>query len=288
MTRIAVGLDYSAAARSALRWAAHFAVASEAEVIAVHSWEPSYDAGDAEAYEELVEKQRSLLLGAWVEPAVDMGATVTTLMPEGDARKVLLATAEDEGADLLVTGRTGAAGGPGFLHLGSVAEYAAHHSPIPLAVIPSGWSGETSRILVGVDGSPESLSAIGWVTTFAPDLGASVIAVQVAEPFLEWTPASSPQNWRRDVERDLEKWTAPLRERGVQVDLVAQRDLYPADGLLGVAAARHADLVVIGARGTGGFTGLRVGGVALKVLHRATLPLVLVPPTWSGARRTGT
>ena len=118
---------------------------------------------------------------------------------------------------------------------------------------------------------------MAWVAEVAPALKASVVAVQVEEPYFEWTPVSSPDNWRRDVERNIKDWTSQLAESGVSVLALAQRDLHPADGLIGVATARHADLLVIGTRGVGGFTGLRAGGVALKVLHRASLPLVLVP-----------
>jgi nucleotide-binding universal stress UspA family protein len=35
---------------------------------------------------------------------------------------------------------------------------------------------------------------------------------------------------------------------------------------------------MMGARGLGGFTGLRAGGVALAVVHRAELPVIMVPP----------
>jgi nucleotide-binding universal stress UspA family protein len=40
----------------------------------------------------------------------------------------------------------------------------------------------------------------------------------------------------------------------------------------------RADLLVIGTRGAGRFSGVRIGGVAMKVLHQASLPVVLVPP----------
>lgn len=43
------------------------------------------------------------------------------------------------------------------------------------------------------------------------------------------------------------------------------------------AAGVDADLVVAGARGVGGVSGLRIGGTALAILHRADRPVVLVP-----------
>lgn len=277
MKRVIVGVDGSSVAGDAVAWAGRLAVGLGAEIVAVNCFRPPYSEMPPEVHDRLLADCERALAGAWVAPALDAGAEVRTLVRQGDPRDQLMAVADDEGADLLVLGRTGAGGGPGFLHLGSLVEHAAHHYSIPLAVIPAGWSRAIGRIVVGVDGSPESRSAVAWVAEIAPALDASVVAVQVQEPFVEWTPSSSPENWRRDVERHIEEWTAPLRELGVSVVSVAQEDLHPADGLLGVAARRRGDLLVIGTRGVGGFSGLRVGGVALKVLHHASLPLVLIP-----------
>jgi nucleotide-binding universal stress UspA family protein len=264
-------------AEGALVWAARLAAGFGAEVVAVNCFQPPYSEMPPDVHDRLLADCERSLAGAWVTPALQVGAEVRTVVREGDPRDQLMAVADDEGADLLVLGRTGAGGGPGFLHLGSLVEHAAHHCSIPMAVVPAGWSKAIERIIVGVDGSKDSRSAIAWVAETAPALDASVVAVQVQEPFVEWTPESSPDNWRREVERHIEEWTAPLRESGVPVVSVAQEDLHPADGLLGVAAARRGDLLVIGTRGVGGFIGLRAGGVALKVLHHASLPLVLIP-----------
>jgi nucleotide-binding universal stress UspA family protein len=49
----------------------------------------------------------------------------------------------------------------------------------------------------------------------------------------------------------------------------------PATAL--IAAAKDADLLVIGRRGHGGFMGLLLGSVAQQVAHHAPCPVVLVP-----------
>ncbi len=275
MERIVVGMDDSREAANALAWAEAVAHGLRVEVLAVHAYEdPSTEMPPEERDRHLTERKEEF--SDFVADATTGSATVNAVVRGGDPRQVLQTEAEAVGADLVVLGRTGAGGGPGFLHLGSVVEHAAHHGSIPLAVIPSGSRQPPERVIVGVDGSPESLGALAWVASIAP-IGPRVAAVQVAEPYLEWTPATSPDNWRREVERDIDNWTAPLTEAGLSVIPIAQRDLHPADGLLGIAAARRADLLVVGTRGLGGFMGLRAGGVALKILHRAELPLVLVP-----------
>ena len=275
MERILVGMDGSAAAADALGWAATLADAMGAEVRAVNAFENPVAEVSPEVHDQLM-AQRGADLGAWIAAATTGAALVTPVVRDGDPREVLLAESEDAHVDALVLGRTGAGGGPGFLHLGSVVEYAAHHTSVPLAVIPTGGRGQPRRVIVGVDGSPESLASVAWVASLAP-IGPDVIAVQVAEPFVEWTPANSSDNWRHTVKRELERWTAPLTEAGLSVRPVAQHDLHPADGLLDASSEWRADLLVVGTRGRGGFLGLTAGGVALKVLHRTDLPVVLVP-----------
>jgi nucleotide-binding universal stress UspA family protein len=54
------------------------------------------------------------------------------------------------------------------------------------------------------------------------------------------------------------------------------------EAILETAATEQADVLVLGARGLGGFTGLRAGGVALAVVHRAELPVIMVPPADDG------
>jgi nucleotide-binding universal stress UspA family protein len=279
MERIGVGLDGSPISTAALDWASRIAVATGAEIVAINGFVEPFSEVSPELHERLIAERETALGAAWIAPAINAGVSVRTKLAEGDPRDVVLSVAEEESVDLLVLGRTGAGGGPGFMHLGSLVEHAAHHSGIPVAVVPAGWASSVGSMVLGVDGSPESAGAVGWATMIASRLGAAVTAVYVEEPIAEWTLASSPKNWRRDAERHIEEWTEPLREAGIQVNLIVQADIHPADALLGVAGARHADLLVIGTRGLGGFLGLRAGGVALKMLHRARLPLVLVPPT---------
>lgn len=278
MKRVAVGVDGSAAADAALRWTAGLAVDADATVIAVNAFDNAWAQLPPGDQARLVAERTDLLNSTWTRGASDIGASVETYLDVGDPRGVLLETAKAQRADLVVLGRSGRGGGPGFLHLGSVVEYTAHHSPLPLAVIPTSGSRTIERIVVGVDGSTESTAAIDWCGALATITGASVVAVTVHEPYLEWTPINSPRNWRRHVEAQIDTWTADLAASGVIVEHVVQRDLHPADGLLGVASARGGDLLVVGTRGAGGFSGLRAGGVAMKILHRAELPIMLVPP----------
>jgi nucleotide-binding universal stress UspA family protein len=50
----------------------------------------------------------------------------------------------------------------------------------------------------------------------------------------------------------------------------------PAEAILN--AAKDADLIVVGARGAGGFSRLLVGSVSSQVAHHAHIPVLIVPP----------
>jgi len=66
---------------------------------------------------------------------------------------------------------------------------------------------------------------------------------------------------------------------GVPIDLVTVCNL-PARALLEQGAG--ADLLVVGARGLGGFRGLLLGSVSQQVVHHATCPVVIVPDRAAG------
>jgi nucleotide-binding universal stress UspA family protein len=55
-----------------------------------------------------------------------------------------------------------------------------------------------------------------------------------------------------------------------------------AEGLLEMADRERADLVIVGAKGHGGFADRVLGGVSYRVTHRSRHPVVVVPPNWSG------
>ena len=97
-------------------------------------------------------------------------------------------------------------------------------------------------------------------------------------PLTERPPSGVPDDWLHFLtEQSIPTWTAPITDGGTAVTSVAVRNRRAADGLLDAAAEHEADFVVVGTRGIGGFSGLRVGGTALRLLHRAELPLAVVP-----------
>jgi nucleotide-binding universal stress UspA family protein len=63
---------------------------------------------------------------------------------------------------------------------------------------------------------------------------------------------------------------------GVRVERLAVGDEHPSAALIRLAA--HADLLVVGSRGFGGFRGLLLGSVSQQCVQHATCPVLVVRP----------
>lgn len=278
MTRIVVGVDGSAPSVRALHWAATMTRTLDGELIVVNAYVPIQSEKPPGLVERLM-AGRTRELEHWCADALtDIRHKLEVI--EGDPRAALTAAVARHRGDLLVVAATGSSGsGPGFLHLGSVAEYLTHHSSVALAVIPGDAPPEAHRVVVAVDGSQHSLAAVRWLAELASSATElEIVAVAVAEDDrLDEETVSAGYSDPEDLVRS--NWAAPLGEREIAFQTVVVRGVAPADGILRVAADHNADLIVLGMRGAGGITGLRLGGVAFKVAHRTdTTTVVLVPP----------
>lgn len=143
----------------------------------------------------------------------------------------------------------------------------------------------SGRIVVGVDGSAGARRALEWAVGEARLRGARLVAVHawqapslagVVAPFE--APATRDTELFERIEASAEELLrnelAAVDTAELEVDqLVATRN--PADALLD--AARDSDLLVVGTRGYGGFTGLLLGSVSQQVSHHAPCPVVIVP-----------
>lgn len=133
----------------------------------------------------------------------------------------------------------------------------------------------TGTIVVGLDGSVGSKVALQWAVEEARLRGSVLRAVHVwsylDQPEGEFDPAYGEGDARRVLDESLAGLDVEVE---VEVERVVVNDL-PARGLL--AAAKGADLVVVGALGAGGFEGLLLGSVSQQVAHHATCPVVIVP-----------
>jgi nucleotide-binding universal stress UspA family protein len=136
---IAVGHDGSPTGTAAVKWVADLAARSGAAVVVAHAVEfgPAFAAAGLEdGYDQALARVSSQLQGEWSAPLRDAGVEFTTVINDAGPAGVLLETAHDHHADLLVVGRRESASFPG-MEMGSVAHRALGFAPCPVVVIPS-------------------------------------------------------------------------------------------------------------------------------------------------------
>jgi nucleotide-binding universal stress UspA family protein len=276
--RVLAGTDGSTVAQAALRWAARSIAKTGGELVVVSAWRPPFSELDPATYDEQLEDARRTLHEQWCEPAKETGVEYRSVVVDGDPRTVLLARAEEEDAELVVVGARGAHHHRHPLHIGSVAHHLVHHSDRPVVLIPPlARASVPSRIVVGADGSDDSAGAVAWCADYARALDAEVVVVYAELPIAEWVPHSDPRSWYRNAQRDVEEYAAPVRDAGVNHRTVVVEH-EPVTGLIEAAMQEDADLVVVGARGRGKVSGVRLGSTALHLLHQSGIPVAVVPP----------
>lgn len=138
--RVVVGVDPSAEARAALRWALRYAALGGASVEVAHGWQSAREYvwfAEVPAPEDPMGSVRRAIDQMVSEARTDTGlgedqVTVTLHVAEGRPVKVLLDRAD--GAALLVLGSRGHGGFAGLL-LGSVSTQCATHAPCSVTIV---------------------------------------------------------------------------------------------------------------------------------------------------------
>jgi nucleotide-binding universal stress UspA family protein len=132
--------------------------------------------------------------------------------------------------------------------------------------------------VVGIDGSAASIDALRHAARYAEALGATLEAINVWSypPVFE---AYAPEDWSPDndaqevLERAAEEafgGTPPSRYRTSARRGSAARVL--------IDESKNADLIVVGSRGHGGFSGLLLGSVSAACARHAHCPVLIVRP----------
>ncbi|WP_338932782.1 universal stress protein [Streptomyces netropsis] len=142
-------------------------------------------------------------------------------------------------------------------------------------------------VVVGVDGSEESLSAVAWAAREAVTRGTALRILHA----LEWRTSnqqfsagvSAQQEWAQSRIEEARQELALARPR-LRVD-AEEVDELPAKAL--IDAAREAELLVLGSRGLGGFEGWLLGSVSLAAIAHAVVPVVLVRAGWEPSAAKG-
>ena len=133
----------------------------------------------------------------------------------------------------------------------------------------------TYRIVVGVDGSEHGNAALRWALDEALAHEAEIVAVFAWQmPFIGIPGAFDREEMERMCKRFVEEAVASIvpEPRVPITRMVAEGDVSASL----ITAAKAADMLVLGSRGRGGFSGLKLGSVSQECAQHAACPVVII------------
>jgi nucleotide-binding universal stress UspA family protein len=281
---IVVGAAEGAAGVAAARWALQEGSLRGAPVTVVRAWAGpvtlGYGAGmptvrELDAFRRAAEDLARQVLDAAGATAGEVSATAAAV--QGRATEVL--TRASESAELVVVG-TRSAGALSRGILGSVSASVLHHAHCPIVVVPEPHEEPTAsrRVVVAVDHSPSSMHALGWAADEAERRSWPLVPVLVHEPAgLGWRRSGEPVDLAQLEASERAALTAAAQQHRPGVTVRPEiLSGHAADALLGFTGP--GDLVVMGARGRGGFRSLLLGSTSTAVAEHARCPVVVTRP----------
>jgi nucleotide-binding universal stress UspA family protein len=296
---ILVGVDGSAASMHALDWAAAEARTRRRPLHVVCSYTlPSFtaaslDGGYAALDDTAIQQGARAVLAEARQRVEGGGLEVVTTVATGDAAAVLVEMSRD--ASLAVVGTRGKGGFADRL-LGTVSSTLPAHAYCPTVVVPlrdqrrggvvptdesSPVVRPVRRMIVGVDGSPQADLALRHAIAEATAWGAELTAVAgvpvgSGSGVMAWLPATIDQ---AQILADVTEGLNVVVDRALadHPGVTVRRVVLDGTGAeLLTEFSTATDLIVVGSRGRGGFTGLLLGSTSQAVLHHAACPVMVV------------
>lgn len=279
---VVVGVDGSALALSAVEWAAREAALRDLPLTIVHVMPATVTGSWIDVSPEFWTARTRRAEGLVAEALVSASKAVPA--PRVPVRQKVLSTPVgpaladmSKDANMMVVGSRGLGGVPALL-LGSVSSGLLHHAHCPVAVIHDEGDSlpdtATAPVVVGIDGSPASELATAIAFDEASRRGVGLIAVHVwgdeTDDYVNGTWDSSGDWADETLGERLAGWAE--RYPDVSVQRVVERNR-PAQSL--IEHAHGAQLLVVGSRGRGGFTGLLLGSVSSAVAQGARIPVLV-------------
>jgi nucleotide-binding universal stress UspA family protein len=290
LRRVLLATDGSDDAMAAAEWLRRLPLPPRRELMVLTVVSPPRIAMDVnelgEFHGALVAEARRLADGTAAEL---MTAQAIGRVVEGDARGEIVAAARQWDADLVVVGARGLSA-IGRVLLGSVSSAVARHAPCPVLVC-KGRPREIRTIAVALDGSDHARRALAWLAAWPLASSTRVRLLAVVEPLnvasnapgmlssgVRAGMAVAARERRAALEAVLADAATTLKGRVAEVQTVVAMGT-PAAVIVEDAERHACDLIVVGARGVGAMQRLWLGSVSESVLHHATCPVLVVPPS---------
>ncbi|MER7460692.1 universal stress protein [Micromonospora sp. NPDC126480] len=226
--------------------------------------------------DEAARQQVQELVRRAAADAARPGLTVTGEVLDGPPALILQERSARAG--LLVLGTRGH-GGFGGLLAGSTAVSVAAHAHCPVVVVrgDDDSRARAGHVAVGVDGSEQSLLALGFAFEQAAARKVPLHVLRAWHLPPGQRPPSDPDSRaatrtdRAELDEPLSRWQRTFPDVDVTVEVAEG-----SPAALLVAASRNAQLVVVGTRGRGGLAGMLLGSVSQQLLHHSHCPVAVI------------
>lgn len=279
---VVLGVNGDPAASPALRFAVSEAQRRSLPLTLVRSWQvsPLYEAALLMTRGEL-ERAAVQTLQAATDAVAKLAPELRTVSRLAQGRTDELLIEASRRATLLVLGRRGGRSpwlGPVLGHVSAGA-----HCPVIVvpdeAPVPS-HQAPGNAVVVGVDGSEVSSSAVAFALEQASQWGSTLIAVLAVEPTLGgYLPDKQVRAAIRDCgQRLLSEALAGYRENYPDV-VVHEKVSLDAPHVALRHFALDAALLVLGTHGRSALTRVFLGSVSSSLLRDAPCPVAVIPMT---------
>ncbi|MCY7325876.1 MAG: universal stress protein [Microbacteriaceae bacterium] len=276
--RTIVGVDGSAKSNVALEWALGRERFRRGSIVLVRIVDDTIMAGDYLVTERTIDAARDALSSQLTDVRRrHPGLTIGSELVQGDPSTELARFSE--ATSLLVVGtrkRTGSR----LRYAWSVGTRLATKAKGPVAIIPEGEVSTSADVVVAVDGSVGSITAVQFAAAEAAHAGGVLRAIHAWQAPLAWQDAYAPED---DFLTSLEESHRQLLEDALVTvtarypELTIDRQLVhgtPAWALLD--AAREAGLLVVGNHGLSGVSRFLLGSVSHTVVLNIVSPTIVV------------
>lgn len=215
-----------------------------------------------QAKHDLVERLRSLAPQRIGQPRVEVRS--------GSPHRVLTELARNLRAQMIIVG---AADRTSIPWLGSTADRVLRKASCPVLVVRGRSTLPPTQLLVPVDLSTLSSESVeacaAWLRRFPDSPPASVELLHVS-------PELTAEPGRASAERELSRFLGALPQEPHFTTKVRTGPVVPE--ILGEIQESHAQLVVLGTHGRGGFERYMLGSVAADIARTAPTSVLMVPP----------
>lgn len=215
------------------------------------------------------------LIAAARSIAAEEDADLITDVKQGEPFERIVAVAEDESCDLIVTGRRGHRRLERML-MGSVTARVIGHSHKDVLVVPRDAAIDFGHLLVAIDGSESGRNALRKGLQLAKTYGSTVAAVAVADIYPEFY-ADAPQVVDA-LENKALKALADARSLAASngVELVAElRRGDVVEEILGYSRDTAASMIITGGHARSGLKRFIMGSVTEKVIGLTSCPVLV-------------